>query len=402
LNSGSESISGRRRSLRIACLTFALTGPAGLAIPGAAEAQDATLEIDVGASHSVPPAGGVGDASEYLNGGLRLSGFYDSGFYWHAGGFGGVSLNSEGADWASAMAGAGILAPVTTFLALGISATGEAFTVGSPVPYRGLTLRAEPHVRFGGDATWVSLRGFGGVGSSVVTVVRTFNRDTRFGRVTYDLGFDLVTDLWSWGGGLEVGHRLGPVTPRAAVELYRAPQGDYATGRLGIEAALRQAVLFVEGSAWDTPSGSEYSVIAGLQISVGGGSSLLAIGGRYGPDPLLDSPAAGAVGLTFSLRAASLGPSEESRIEVSGGSEPSVRIRLRAPDAASVAVMGEFTDWSEVPMSRDGKYWVLSLPVSKGAHHFGFLVDGQWYVPADAPGRTIDEWGGEQATLIVP
>ncbi|MDP2482090.1 MAG: hypothetical protein Q8W45_02315, partial [Candidatus Palauibacterales bacterium] len=52
-------------------------------------------------------------------------------------------------------------------------------------------------------------------------------------------------------------------------------------------------------------------------------------------------------------------------------------------------------------MRRDGDVWVLELPVSPGVHHFGFKVDGAWYLPADAPGVAEDEWGEVQATIIV-
>ena len=78
-----------------------------------------------------------------------------------------------------------------------------------------------------------------------------------------------------------------------------------------------------------------------------------------------------------------------------------VRLVLRSPDAATVSVTGDFTDWSEVPMTRDGELWVVELAVESGAHHYGFLVDGAWHVPADAPGRAEDEWGGMHATLMV-
>ena len=41
-----------------------------------------------------------------------------------------------------------------------------------------------------------------------------------------------------------------------------------------------------------------------------------------------------------------------------------------------------------------------SLP--PGVYHFGFRVDGEWYVPEDAPGRVSDGYGQVNATLVVP
>ena len=48
----------------------------------------------------------------------------------------------------------------------------------------------------------------------------------------------------------------------------------------------------------------------------------------------------------------------------------------------------------------DGR-WTLEMRVPSGTHHFGFEVDGRWYVPEDVPGRVADEWGQENGTLIV-
>ena len=48
----------------------------------------------------------------------------------------------------------------------------------------------------------------------------------------------------------------------------------------------------------------------------------------------------------------------------------------------------------------DGR-WAVELSVPEGTHHFGFLVDGDWFVPVDAPDTVPDEWGRRNATLVV-
>ena len=54
-------------------------------------AQETILAVDLGASYSLPPAGGTGIASTYANGGLRLVGTFGSGGYFHAAGIGVVA-----------------------------------------------------------------------------------------------------------------------------------------------------------------------------------------------------------------------------------------------------------------------------------------------------------------------
>ena len=63
---------------------------------------------------------------------------------------------------------------------------------------------------------------------------------------------------------------------------------------------------------------------------------------------------------------------------------------------------GGFTGWEETAMVRSGAFWAVTLEVEPGMYRFGFVVDGSWYVPEDVDGKTVDEWGVEQATLVVP
>lgn len=72
----------------------------------------------------------------------------------------------------------------------------------------------------------------------------------------------------------------------------------------------------------------------------------------------------------------------------------------RAGETASVA--GSFSDWSPLPMQREGDRWVLELTLDPGIHEFAFIdADGEWFVPDDAPGRKADGYGGFVATLVV-
>ena len=372
-----------------------------LAPGGRVCAQESSLSLDFGASYSLPPAGGTGIASTYANGGLRLAGSFGYGGYYHAAGLGGLALSEEGASWGSVLAGVGWVQPLSATLAVGLAATGEAFTVGDPVPYQAAFAVAEPDVRFAFGGTSVRLSGYGGVGTSEVTVTRTFVRDTRLGPRVFEVGFPVTSDLWAWGGGAEFGQRLGVLTPRLAVEGYDSPQGTYGVARLGLEVRPEGGVVYLEGAVWDTPDGTEFVLFAGLQVHTGGRSSVVASGGRYGPDPLLDAPAAGSLGVGVSLELARFGPTPELAWQVLENGDLTLVLALEAPGAASVECAGEFADWERIPMRREGDVWRVEIPIAPGAYHFGFFVDGEWYVPSEAPGLTEDEWGESQGTIVV-
>lgn len=77
-------------------------------------------------------------------------------------------------------------------------------------------------------------------------------------------------------------------------------------------------------------------------------------------------------------------------------------IRVRAPDATRVELIGDPTDWQAIVLkpAADG-WWTVALPVAPGTHQVNVRVDGgAWLVP---PGLTPlnDEFGGSAGLLII-
>ncbi|MFW5951061.1 MAG: hypothetical protein ACOCVZ_02985 [Gemmatimonadota bacterium] len=52
-------------------------------------------------------------------------------------------------------------------------------------------------------------------------------------------------------------------------------------------------------------------------------------------------------------------------------------------------------------MERTRNGWTWRGVLGHGLYHFGFLVDGQWALPPDAPGVVDDGWGRKNASLVV-
>ena len=65
-----------------------------------------------------------------------------------------------------------------------------------------------------------------------------------------------------------------------------------------------------------------------------------------------------------------------------------------APDARSVALIGDFNDWDPMayPMKRqpDGN-WLIQIPLHHGHHHYQFLVDGKPTLDPKAQGIARNE-----------
>jgi hypothetical protein len=82
--------------------------------------------------------------------------------------------------------------------------------------------------------------------------------------------------------------------------------------------------------------------------------------------------------------------------------EGRVRLVFRVSDARSVALAGEWNDWTPVPLrARDDGRWDAVVRLEPGAHRFSLVVDGErWVVPSGVP-TMPDDFGGEVGLLVV-
>jgi len=85
---------------------------------------------------------------------------------------------------------------------------------------------------------------------------------------------------------------------------------------------------------------------------------------------------------------------------------PMVRFELAASGAARVTLVGDFNGWDRqaTPMRRAQApgVWTVSLPLARGRHAYGFVVDGVRWVPDPAaPLAPEDGFGGVNSVIIV-
>lgn len=125
------------------------------------------------------------------------------------------------------------------------------------------------------------------------------------------------------------------------------------------------------------------------------------------PRPVSVSPA--AVGLAVAAVAALLllrpGTSAPPLPAEGGPALVYVQFTLRAPEAASVAVGGDFDRWQGTYALEDPDgdgVWTGRVPVEPGLHAYMFLVDGDEWVTDPLAGRYSDDgFGNRNAVLAV-
>jgi len=77
---------------------------------------------------------------------------------------------------------------------------------------------------------------------------------------------------------------------------------------------------------------------------------------------------------------------------------------LSAPQAESVFLVGDFSDWDQQPVSLrrspDG-LWKATLPLSEGRHEYRYLVDGRWQDDPDCSFRVPNSFGSQNCVRVV-
>lgn len=80
-----------------------------------------------------------------------------------------------------------------------------------------------------------------------------------------------------------------------------------------------------------------------------------------------------------------------------------VQFRLRAPEASSVAVAGDFTNWEPTHYLSDADgdgVWTGRVPLTPGLHQYMFVVDGSRWVTDPGAERHVDDGFGHRNAVV--
>ena len=83
-----------------------------------------------------------------------------------------------------------------------------------------------------------------------------------------------------------------------------------------------------------------------------------------------------------------------------------VDLIMSAPQAASVAVVGDFNGWDPqrtrmIRLDHEGR-WTARLKLPPGVHQYSFVIDGSTWVPDPGAKTTLaDGFGGRNSVIIV-
>jgi predicted carbohydrate-binding protein with CBM48 len=115
---------------------------------------------------------------------------------------------------------------------------------------------------------------------------------------------------------------------------------------------------------------------------------------------------AAAAGLAALLLALPRGGSPAPDTQAAGRDTAAVQFLLLAPEAGSVALVGDFNDWDSgtVPMQRAAPsgVWTATIPLAPGRYRYAFVVDGRrWATDPAAPSAPGDDFGTRSSIVTV-
>ena len=361
-------------------------------------AQTSDVSVEVGGSTVSPPSGIEGESARFFVAGVRA-------LHFNAGGsgilgsflFGRTLANGTGGDFLSGTVEGQAWRDFGGGWSAGLEARGFGFRVEEPFPYQSLGVEGGPTIRFTNRFLSATVRGLAGSGWSATELQRTGQQP----------GETVEDELWRYGGTGEVLAGGRGVLAGFALGIHESSGGTYRSAGLRLIAGGGGPALELRLDAWKTPSGTETTGGIAFIVPVGGWN-LRGFLGRTEPDPLtLTEPGGGAGGILLGRRIVGRDPLPAPKPPLHevldfSGEMALVEIHVDVPQGTrNLEIIGDFTLWDPVPMDPDGSRGSVQLNIPEGIHHFGFIADGEWFLPEDAPDAVSDEWGRKNATIVI-
>jgi hypothetical protein len=205
-------------------------------------------------------------------------------------------------------------------------------------------------------------------------------------------------------GVFETGARggyAGTVRIEGDLRWVHASEGRYPFAGATVAYDASPVQVWGQLGKWLATDLSERVWALGSGVSLGARTTVWASIRQDAPDPLYwnSSQRTWSVGVTQRL-----GRIPAPLVPVSASTSGTVIVRLAAADApeGAVSIAGDFNNWQPAPMQREGREWIVRLPLEPGVYHYTFRSgNGDWFVPPSTAGRREDGFGGYVAVLVV-
>ncbi|MDQ6634275.1 MAG: glycogen-binding domain-containing protein [Gemmatimonadota bacterium] len=191
-------------------------------------------------------------------------------------------------------------------------------------------------------------------------------------------------------------HAIGTV-PVRVTEGSVAIQADGATTAFSLAATLRNDP--------DAAQKLEPGFIASAVIRQSETRALVVSATKQLPDFARGADAVQSLSVSFRFNEApSLalrGGRARPTIQIAGDSSSRL-LRVRAPGARRVEVMGDFTEWEPIELAPTGDVFSRAVTMTPGTHRVVVRIDGGEWQPAANTPAVDDDLGGRVGLVVVP
>jgi hypothetical protein len=182
----------------------------------------------------------------------------------------------------------------------------------------------------------------------------------------------------------------------------------YAEGTVAVQAERDDVLLSLSGTIRRDP-GAEHLVERGVSATLARWQTptrafVVSIASQL-PDFVRGADAAQSFTVGIRLNEPSPAATRALRarpiIQVSGDAEART-VRVRAPGARRVEIMGDFSGWEPVELAPTGEVFSATVSIPSGTRRIVVRVDGGAWAPAANTPAVDDDFGGRVGLLLVP
>ena len=203
-------------------------------------------------------------------------------------------------------------------------------------------------------------------------------------------------------GPAEAGPHRGVWTIEGDARWVRASEGLYPFLGGGVRYRGTPVQAWLQTGKWFGNSLNDAAWGAGIDVTLTDRLALWSSVRQEAPDPLYWNAPRRSWSVGITRRFGIAGQTQPLATAQADAGGVLIRVNAADVDGASVSVAGDFNSWRPVPMQREGREWLVRLPLAPGVYHYAFRSDGgQWFVPPSVPGRRDDGMGGYVAVLVV-
>jgi len=211
------------------------------------------------------------------------------------------------------------------------------------------------------------------------------------------------------------------------VSLDRTRVGDTVYSDLRSSGRWHKDKFVLEGILgarfWSTGGGRGIFGEGSAILSFSPAAALVLSGGRYPTDVVSGSIAGRYISLAIRLGKTTIVRRDRPAATHSAGSDPvasissdirltiekqlgdDVRLGVYVPDAQTVEVSGDFTDWQPVTLTRsldNANLWEATFRMTSGMHRINVRRDGGAWMAPGGTMRSTDDFDGEVGVFTIP